>query len=434
MRRFSTFIFCVVLTICCVPVLRAQSLWVAQTSGTEAAIYSIDFSDAETAAVGFAVGENGTILRTTNGGLDWAACTSGTAETLYHVEAVDGSNVYACGSNGIILRSSDGGDTWSSLTIPSSLQGIGLDFYCLTLNPVSGVGYVCGSEQTILKTTDFGTSWTSLREGYWGAMYNVQMFGDDICVFTGKNSIFASLIGRTYDGGQNFTWRDFYPVDSLNVSWETSTRDAYFFTPESGLTVQVEELNGTGFITPTGDWSSQFWPAYRHTGEYLECIDLYNGFGLTGGGDVKAGGAIYESADNGTTWRISEVPDKTPYLHDVFVAGNTLFAVGDAGTILTRDKFVSVPSLESVAGDIRLSVNPASDKTEVMFDLKQPGFVSIALVDATGRLVSTPVTNRRVEKGKQQVSIALAGLKQGTYHLLITVDKEVVNKTLVVLH
>ncbi|MDD3664040.1 MAG: YCF48-related protein [Bacteroidales bacterium] len=199
MFRITTFLTVLIL-IAKSAMVCGQSFWTGQTSGTEAALYSIDFFDAASNMVGFVAGENGTILKTTDGGLTWTPCSTGTSETIYHVEAASTNQVFACGTNGIVLTSGDNGETWSQITIPSSLPGIQLDLHNISVNPLTGVGYVCGTEQNIHKTTDFGATWIPLREGYFGALYNVQTFGDDTMVFIGKNSIFASLIGRSFDG------------------------------------------------------------------------------------------------------------------------------------------------------------------------------------------------------------------------------------------
>ena len=55
-----------------------------------------------------AVGENGTILRQ---GIEWDAVTSGTAQLLRGVWK-NGTHAYAVGDAGTILRSSDGGELW----------------------------------------------------------------------------------------------------------------------------------------------------------------------------------------------------------------------------------------------------------------------------------------------------------------------------------
>lgn len=63
--------------------------------------------------VGWAVGSDGIILKTTNGGNSWTQQVSNTTSTLYFIQALDENNLFACGGNRNFLKSTDGGNTWS---------------------------------------------------------------------------------------------------------------------------------------------------------------------------------------------------------------------------------------------------------------------------------------------------------------------------------
>ena len=65
------------------------SQWYPQTSGTTKYLYGVSFTDANN---GTAVGDDGTILRTTNGGTNWTSQTSGTTNLLYGVSFTDANN------------------------------------------------------------------------------------------------------------------------------------------------------------------------------------------------------------------------------------------------------------------------------------------------------------------------------------------------------
>src|SRR5580658_487807 len=59
-----------------------------------------------------AVGDAGTIVRTTDGGATWVQISSGTNAALTGVSFADGSTGIAVGSAGAILRTTDAGLTW----------------------------------------------------------------------------------------------------------------------------------------------------------------------------------------------------------------------------------------------------------------------------------------------------------------------------------
>ncbi len=77
---------------------------------------------------GTAVGNDGTILRTTDGGTTWKQQTSGTTEDLYDVSFTDSDNGTAVGSDGTILRTTDGGTTWTRQTSGTTETFYGVSF------------------------------------------------------------------------------------------------------------------------------------------------------------------------------------------------------------------------------------------------------------------------------------------------------------------
>ena len=70
-----------------------------------------------TPVVGWAVGNDGTILKTTNGGTSWTSQSIETSVPLYSVSFTDSDNGTVVGDVGTILRTTDGGTTWSSLEV-----------------------------------------------------------------------------------------------------------------------------------------------------------------------------------------------------------------------------------------------------------------------------------------------------------------------------
>ena len=127
--------------------------WLPQPSGTEVDLHMIHFpTDAVT---GYAVGNGGRILRTINGGNSWTPLPSGTLAQLLGVYFIPGSGVgFAVGSSGTILRTVNGGDNWAPRD-----SGIQETLEAVVFPLGATVGYVVGQQGTILKTTDAGASW-----------------------------------------------------------------------------------------------------------------------------------------------------------------------------------------------------------------------------------------------------------------------------------
>ena len=62
----------------------------------------------------YAVGANGAILRTTDGGVTWTAESSGTQAVLSGIWGDGRGELHAVGMAGTILHSADGGATWTA--------------------------------------------------------------------------------------------------------------------------------------------------------------------------------------------------------------------------------------------------------------------------------------------------------------------------------
>jgi photosystem II stability/assembly factor-like uncharacterized protein len=84
-------------------------------------IFAIDFP---TPDKGFAVGEDGLILQTTNGGDTWEQHNFPTTDNLYAIHFYDADTGYAVGGTemitGLILKTTDGGASWHKQFIPSN--------------------------------------------------------------------------------------------------------------------------------------------------------------------------------------------------------------------------------------------------------------------------------------------------------------------------
>lgn len=91
--------------------------WADAASGITGT-WSLNAADMSTVTNGWAVGEDGGILRTVDGGVNWSATTitGGNSNPLYDVAFVPGTNTgWAVGAGGTVLRTTDGA-TWTKTT------------------------------------------------------------------------------------------------------------------------------------------------------------------------------------------------------------------------------------------------------------------------------------------------------------------------------
>ena len=87
---------------------------------------------------------------------EWVEQTTPTTEVLLAVDFVDNMNGYAVGSNGAIIKTTDGGATWTDVQDVAYVN----DLTDVDFPENDQVGWATGINGTILKTTDGGTTWT----------------------------------------------------------------------------------------------------------------------------------------------------------------------------------------------------------------------------------------------------------------------------------
>lgn len=137
--------------------------WSFQTSGTTEWLNSVHFADSDT---GWTVGLFGKILNTTDGGTNWITQTSGTSAWLRSVHFEDNNKGWAVGGGGfgypappsIILNTTDGGENWNSQTSGTFATLSSVHF------TDNNTGWAVGSGGTILHTTNGGVSFIEEEE------------------------------------------------------------------------------------------------------------------------------------------------------------------------------------------------------------------------------------------------------------------------------
>ena len=197
--------------------------WVDQTAPYTTDYYKVYFVNSTTGWI--AGGDAGgfpsyiphrVILYTSNGGATWTQQYGQAYKSLLKsIYFVDQYNGYATGESGIIMKTTDGGTNWMEQTVISSFHFYDIFFANSTTGWVIGEYLGVPHYAAIFKTTDGGNSWneTSLgmNESLSGIYFTDTMHGWAV----GGDSNNEGIIYYTSDGGNNWTMQNIPSVEFL---------------------------------------------------------------------------------------------------------------------------------------------------------------------------------------------------------------------------
>ncbi len=121
---------------------------------------------------GIAVGHEGWILRTTDGGLSWkeVAFEEKNGEPLMSVARLPSGAWIAVGAFGKALRSDDDGEHWAPLVLPATVEDKHLN---RIVGSADGQRWlIVGERGLVLHSGDAGQSWSVIEPFYNGSLYN----------------------------------------------------------------------------------------------------------------------------------------------------------------------------------------------------------------------------------------------------------------------
>ena len=150
------------------------------------------------AKIVWAVGYNGKIIKSTDGGDTWQVQTSGTNAQLQGLWALDGKHVWATGSkddgqDGVILYSSNGGDPWESQG-ESVIQAAVLGVCAVDVD----TAWAVGSKWTVYNRTKDQPKWKIQQTGPPYDLNGIAALGPDRVWFVADNDTLGIWTGSEW--------------------------------------------------------------------------------------------------------------------------------------------------------------------------------------------------------------------------------------------
>jgi photosystem II stability/assembly factor-like uncharacterized protein len=389
--------------------LFAQDNWEWQYSTTTEDLNDVYFINDNR---GWAVGNNGTILRTVDGGKIWNQQNSNTTEKLRAVHFLNENLGWAVGINTMIF-SEDGGISWSKYA-----QSAIKDIHCLFFTDEKN-GWVCGTDSVILKTKDSGASWEIIhsRVSRFDAIF---FLNDTLGWFHSGDD--AGYIYRTADGG--------YSLKAMSRSRKTFI--SFFFIDSKrgwacgGVIGADRTIFGWIDLSTDGadNWNMQFEDGLIHS---VHFFDENNGIALGQKNRVsyinKVYDVFYKTADGGENWESCEPGGNAFHFTD----RNTGWIVGNLGKIYKTTSgggILSVSSAEDTTfGDYILlqnHPNPFNQITILNYELRKTDEVELSVYNLLGQKIAILVSEKQ-SAGIYNAIWDAAGHSSGIYYCVLEV-------------
>jgi photosystem II stability/assembly factor-like uncharacterized protein len=299
----------------------------------------------------------GVILKTSDGGESWTVVHRG--DTLKSVVAPSADAIYAVGNNGEIMKSVDGGNHWAHLSMKTNVS------LTNAFSLSDSVIIVAGIPGFISRSSDGGNSW-SVRRTLPSTSYNITVVG--LKYYDPLHAVAIdtrSIVLRTSDGGM--TWNEsapyssadvrsvgFYGLDSIiSISWHNgalvylSTDRGVTWSPRGNasldLIFRAAFLRG-GVCYAIGKYyqnslqrlerSTDFGATWKESKLALTFNQNFAFANDSTGFLLGSDYVVYKTVDSGSTWR-PKASSNGLSLNGIGLSDrNNVIVVGDSGLIM----------------------------------------------------------------------------------------------------
>jgi len=439
-------IFCFIIVVICSisSPIYSQGVWEKIYSPTDENLKSVFFVDS---LYGWAAGDSGIIINTTNGGTNWSIQNSNTSDNIVEIFFVNRSIGWASSWSTtappfgtILLKTTDGGVNWNQIPYPT--ENI---FITCILFTDSLTGWMGGKPHALVKSTDGGFNWqqaeidTSILAFL--PVLNIKFYNSEYGYACGGAFENAGVIWNTTNGGNKWFAIDhsFAPPDPIQ---QIHLFDSLHVIGSSG----DREVYGVGMIRTTD--GGNFWE-YENAGIPGVAYDLefrtdYNAWATLGSIE-----SLIYSLDSGATWSQIPTPDSTTIFDITFPDSLHGYAVGQNGAIIKyKPEIINYieNDITSTPSDFRLLQNypnPFNPSTKIKFKIsKSPllggdgrgglQYVKLVIYDILGNEVTTLV-NEELPAGNYEVEFDGSNLPSGVYFYRLQAGTFVSSKKMILL-
>ena len=414
--------------------LFSQEYWIHKPSPTTKFLTRIQFVDT---LFGWAAGDSGTVIHTTDGGGTWTIQNTGIAgypvENIFFLNRNIGWGVandyFFWGTK--ILRTTNSGLNWSVSVFPDTTQVFNTIYFF-----DSQTGYLSGFTGTIFKTTNGGANWNqqNVDTNYCPIVYlfpkmNFNFINSQTGFASGGHIDIQGMMWKTTDSGLNWT--------------------TYCVTPEP--LERVKPISQQRILATGGDY------------EYgLSLVNSYDGgntwlydtsvhvFGIGKALAFRTPSELWIPTAVGQSWALSldsggfgkplyilPAPDSTSVYDALFVTPTFGWACGTNGALLKYNSdIIGVPGSGNTVPLRSLLYqnypNPFNPSTTISYNLAKKSFVVITVYDLLGKEVKKFMEGIR-PSGTHKFKFSSDGFSSGVYFYRIDAGDFTQSRKMVIL-
>ena len=383
------------------------------------------------------VGENGTLIKTTDGGINWINVPNNFTRNIKCIEFINSDTgwiagaISGSGDDDLIFRTTDSGNSWELQPLSSGVVVRLFDIEFIKDTPNEPVhGFLAGGLASVFRSNDYGITWEDLSgncgEGnFWACSFADKNTGWFVGYQSTSN---PATIMRTTDGGMTFEAQinpTTNPVQPL--------RSVCFSNNQNGIAVG---LVGTILFTSDGgtNWEARPNSGYRWNSVFLSETGKAWAVGNSG--------RIAFSTDWGYTWD-AQHSDVTCELWEVyFINENEGWIVGGGGglpgVILHTTNGGVITDVDDEISTVREFVldqnypNPFNPSTKIQYSIPQPNNVVIKIFNVLGKEVETLV-NEEKPGGAYEITWNTENFPSGVYFYQLTAGKFIETKKMILM-
>ncbi|MGB0870294.1 MAG: YCF48-related protein [Flavobacteriales bacterium] len=387
-----TFLFLIISQFVC------QAQWIEQITNTQKHLCGIDFIDSLT---GVAVGYEGTILRTVDGGINWNSISSPSSEILWKVRFYSDSIGWVSGGNGCLLKTIDGGVTWDSINSNTN-ENIENTFFI-----DESVGWLIGLNGTLKYSNNGGESWMDKSFNQVDYFTDLKFIQDTVGILSGKGVLY-----RTNNSGLNWNKIDLtdkfiMEVFFINeqIGWLCGEDGIIYKSIDSGLSWEAQESG-------INEWLQ---------GVYFINVDL--------GWAVGRHGTMVYTMDGGINWESypNPIANNNHMISVDFINEDNGWACAGSGRIIKYSKDPTLNTISFNSQNLNIYPNPANETSIIHFS--QPfSDVHLALYDINGRNLGSSFFKKEYDG---QYMFTRDHLDSGVYYIVISNQEHVWSEKIV---